>query len=487
MPQGTDIADTAREVTQQCASTSRRRATSCWAEELRDHERTRRRHVDPEYLKGPTVPINSGFVKHQERAFDTVLGRYRDNRREAAQRTFEDSERVKHLNRARDIQVLRERPFHLITGESRLGPLGGETKAQLTFGDPNTTAMPPTAVDYNIVSNVPFHKHHWADPDLRPHVEEKQERRRKIPAINVKDFNVLTNRYLSNHEAKATRDQDLNLLEATSKFRTQNRFDPVLQRFTDARAEECARTCDDAREVEVNLRARASEPPSHHGRLAASYDVVSHEAKDPDMLSAMDHAAQSRVSRFRTRYDDSERRRAEDIEFEDAIEKQKNEQVSHERFNEVTRRGYDIVTNQGFGRGRRQKALHPPYTVPGRSPWEDALQGHEPENAGTNAPSASDYEVTQRRTTARSGGQSGTVSHRGPAPSRASLAEVPCPKSARGSERSFRSRSSCSSMARALAGAAGTLRPEQVATIRAPPPPPVPGASGLGAAYSHAT
>ena len=51
----------------------------------------------------------------QERTFDPVLGRYRDGKLESQQRCAEERERVAHLNRAKDIQILREQPFNILS------------------------------------------------------------------------------------------------------------------------------------------------------------------------------------------------------------------------------------------------------------------------------------------------------------------------------------------------------------------------------------
>ena len=51
----------------------------------------------------------------QERTFDPVLGRYRDGTVESQQRNAEERERVAHLNRAKDIQILREQPFNILS------------------------------------------------------------------------------------------------------------------------------------------------------------------------------------------------------------------------------------------------------------------------------------------------------------------------------------------------------------------------------------
>ena len=62
--------------------------------------------------------------------------------------------------------------------------------------------FPDTAVDYNILSNLPFKDQHWATKERRPRMKEKSPRIRKRPAFLCKDFDIVTNRYLDNHSEK---------------------------------------------------------------------------------------------------------------------------------------------------------------------------------------------------------------------------------------------------------------------------------------------
>merc|ERR1712232_756794 len=102
--------------------------------------------------------------------------------------------------------------------------------------------------------------------------------------------------------AKTTRDYSLNRLEATSKFRERNKFNPLTQVCIEARAEEQMRAAQDAREMEAVMRAQSQIPPSYHGRISAAYDVVTHEHKDPEFVEAVNNLEQQRKSRYRTRH-----------------------------------------------------------------------------------------------------------------------------------------------------------------------------------------
>ncbi|CAJ1377485.1 unnamed protein product [Effrenium voratum] len=143
----------------------------------------------------------------------------------AQQRHHEERERVAHLNRAKDIQILREQPFNIVSQESKLEKLApGKDPARLgghagILGQKERTkegrgGFPGTAVDYDILSNMPFQEHHWAREDRRPHLKEKSPRVRKVPAFLCKDFDIVTNKYLDNHSEKLRQEKRVNLMEA---------------------------------------------------------------------------------------------------------------------------------------------------------------------------------------------------------------------------------------------------------------------------------
>merc|ERR1719272_2135822 len=90
---------------------------------MRNYERQKRHIVDEGLLRAPQIRVTNGQMKRAERVFDPLLQRYRNGGTELQQRTLEERERVAHLNRAQDIQILREQPFDIIRHESKLEAL----------------------------------------------------------------------------------------------------------------------------------------------------------------------------------------------------------------------------------------------------------------------------------------------------------------------------------------------------------------------------
>jgi len=149
-----------------------RAPAATWGSDIKNYEHGKRHAVDAGLVTGQQLQLRSGAFQQQERVFDPVLQRYRDNNVEAAQRHHEERERVAHLNRAQDIQILREQPFHIVNHASKLEKLApGKDPMRLgghgTLGEKERTKhgkgnFPDTAVDYNILSNLPFREQHWA-------------------------------------------------------------------------------------------------------------------------------------------------------------------------------------------------------------------------------------------------------------------------------------------------------------------------------------
>lgn len=352
-----------------------------WGSELRNYEQVKRHTVHEDLLRGPGVRVTNGQMKKAERVYDPVLQRYRNSSTELQQRTLEETERVAHLNRAKDIQILREQPFDIIRHESKLeGIAPGVDPARLSGSNPRrpegnaSNCHPDTTLDYNLISNLPYDVHHWARPDRRPRcVERPPPRQRSVPAYEVKDFNIVNNRYLDQHETKSKRDRNLNLLEATHKDATCNRFNPVTQQFNDPRNEEMARTCDDAHGVELHLQAEAQIPPSYKGRESSFYNLVSHEKHDNGMLNLHDAASTARKDRYKNRYIVEHNWHAQDIKGDHIANTRKLNRTAPDRFEEVSRRGYDIVNHRTHGNGPKEQTLYAPWTQPQLTPWAQAM------------------------------------------------------------------------------------------------------------------
>jgi hypothetical protein len=451
-------------------------ATSSWARDLQAYERQRRHEIDPGLLAGPTVCLDNGSIARAERAFDPLVQKWRDPEKESALKSLEERERLGHLNRARDLQLKREHNHNIVTHDDRSAPCQGGDGILMSVAadDPNTNPMPTSCLDYNILSNRPFEEHHWGAPETRPRMKHRDPKPRRVKGVHVRDFNVLTNRYLSDHEAKTERDNALTLLEATSKFRAQNVFDPISQQLTDPRSEEQVTAFQDMYVAMTQTHEETVEPPSNRGRPTNFYDMITHRVKDEGMLQMLNAAEEARKHRYKAKFEKERLQRTQDIQFEDLEIIQRCERVAPERHFEQVSHGYDIVTNSYFGNGpRMQKQYLPPYFVPKLNMWDQIRDG-----LGSEAASE------QGRLPLSA---SKPMSERGSARNQAATTPSAAPASARPLGGSGRSRGAAAAPALAEAGAqaldtsARTYRSGAAGV--APPAPVIPGTPS-GSVYS---
>eukprot|EP00441_Pelagodinium_beii_P026940 CAMPEP_0197653928 /NCGR_PEP_ID=MMETSP1338-20131121/37767_1 /TAXON_ID=43686 ORGANISM="Pelagodinium beii, Strain RCC1491" /NCGR_SAMPLE_ID=MMETSP1338 /ASSEMBLY_ACC=CAM_ASM_000754 /LENGTH=456 /DNA_ID=CAMNT_0043229229 /DNA_START=87 /DNA_END=1453 /DNA_ORIENTATION=+ len=351
--------------TPRAASTETSNRQGGWAAQMQEYEREKRYHIDPALLKGPTVGFAKGVIATKERAYNPLLGRFLDEKREVENRHLQKEVEMGHLNRARDIQLRREAAFDLVTHEKKFEAIQSSNDFMPPGGVKGSSrSYPDSTVDFNIVSNLPFDQHHPAHPAQRPAVAHRVPKKRQVPAMLYKDFNILTNRYIYDHEGKTERDRQLELLDAADKHRNVNFFHPIKQKFCDDRMEQRVTACEDAYTTEVKLRGEEAQPLTHRGSVTASYDMVTHEVKDPELMHYIVAAEEGRNERYKTRHAFEDKTRMESRKQEDAAIQATIAKTSHERFEETARRGFDIITGQQFGNGRKDKQLHTPRTKP---------------------------------------------------------------------------------------------------------------------------
>jgi hypothetical protein len=67
-----------------------------------------------------------------------------------------------------------------------------------------------TNADYNILSNIGMDQHHFAKPEDRPQMApEKEQKMKKTTTTGLRDYNIVSNRYLELHDAKLKVDQEI--------------------------------------------------------------------------------------------------------------------------------------------------------------------------------------------------------------------------------------------------------------------------------------
>jgi hypothetical protein len=228
-------------------------------------------------------PVTQKMIKAREREFDPVLGVFRDPGREASEAAKDREASIVASNKGKDKQLRVSQRFNIINHRSVVDddPLPPPKAVSQTYR---------SRVGYNIISNEPFSDHHFDAPKLRPPAETGDAPKAgKIEhASMARDYDIISGKYLEDHESKTAVDQDVALKRAAGKWWETRDFDPIRGRFYDATKDERDREAEAEAQRTVQVRREKALPPSERLKETAGYDPVLHRVTDEEKLRQTD-------------------------------------------------------------------------------------------------------------------------------------------------------------------------------------------------------
>ena len=191
-----------------------------------------------------------------------------------------------------------------------------------------------------------------------------------------REFNIVSNCYVENHEKKAKYDQQRMKRAADIHLRTSNRFDPLRTRYASDEVEE--------RETKVlhNETSKAQEkwfsqqPKSYQMREGQAYDLVTGDNKDENLSTMYTREENKNWKHGSEIYEDFyQQRRDEQSRLEILRTNARASTFGYEKEHE---RGYDFLTNMPH-RGEEGFSKPPPPNRAVRKPtlWEKLAAGGE--------------------------------------------------------------------------------------------------------------
>lgn len=174
-----------------------------WKNELNTYTETRAQWKEP---VEPYVKRTYKDIKARETSYDPIAQRFRDPAVEKNNTKVEQQHFIDVLAKNKDRSLRYEQTYNVVNFENKLKGL--EDRADYPKEKPwYFRARAGTNADYNILSNIPLTDHHFAAPEKRPvPKEEKKEKVKKMTTTGLRDYNIITGRYLEYHEDKLKAD-----------------------------------------------------------------------------------------------------------------------------------------------------------------------------------------------------------------------------------------------------------------------------------------
>ena len=355
--------------------------SSSWAESLQRYQAARTTRPAPDEAYAKPERITRRMRAAEEVSYNPLLQTFTSADREGAARESERKAVVSHLNNARDRQIASESPFNILSMvDKRSGlpsapermassaPRQSEHFETPTFRHPLDSCYP-----YNIVSNIGHSEHHYAAPALRPGNKTADAADVAPPPKlqNVKalprDFNILSNKYRENHEAKMDVEHELQRRTAARKYWETHDYDCMSCKYYNPEKEADAKSKDKATEAAQPTKQFNRLPPSMQRGEGYVYDITSHQVKNEALYARKSAAEQRWLDSKKETWGRDAAARQRGIEQKDLEDNRALNRASHRRYFERYAHGFSIIDHRDYT--DPSTYLPPCRTMPPRSLW----------------------------------------------------------------------------------------------------------------------
>lgn len=160
-----------------------------------------------------------------------------------------------------------------------------------------------TNVDWNILSNEAMTDHHFQAPDKRPNPDPPVKLGGKnVKKFGLRDYNIVTNRYLQHHELKENTNADVQKTEAAKRYWERNDYDIVQGKFCDGQKETNFAADRDA-EAKIHGKDEVKKLPLTVQLEGLMYNPLNMAIEDPDRLKEKDQREWNKKARYCVRYE----------------------------------------------------------------------------------------------------------------------------------------------------------------------------------------
>jgi hypothetical protein len=179
------------------------------------------------------LTITHKIIKDKENILNPISQNYYDEGYNQFLHKSENQATKNILARSYDKAIRTEQTYDLINLKDKL--VGFEKHADHPkVKESKQKKREDSNTNFNILSNITLDKHHFNPPELRPIIkEDTKELKNVINVLNYKDYDIISNKYKFDHEAKLKVDQEISKLHAAQNYWKSNDYDLIKIKFID--------------------------------------------------------------------------------------------------------------------------------------------------------------------------------------------------------------------------------------------------------------
>lgn len=312
-----------------------------WADAIQRYGREKliAPEANPDALPNREYRDSRTCQKDKQREYDVLTHRWRDEQKEADETQNELSRDLSAMEIAKERALRYESHYDVIKNTKKIDAPKTPPPKPVYEPEPEPRWRPR-----EVTGQTGRSLYYWPNGD--------------------KEFHIISNRYISDHDKKA-HDNKVNALEeAARRFGNTRHYNPIQGRLYDPDDEAHFQEARRYAEATHGIAKQKTLPLLVKQREGACYNLVApHVVKDRQhMWQREQHEISKRQGDgLRQRYEADLDRRMEELDARTADRGIRR--VSHQRYNDTVERGFNILSNQDF-KGRTGQAYPPARTQP---------------------------------------------------------------------------------------------------------------------------
>ena len=340
-----------------------------WRDTIKNYEMSK---TNLQFNQPPQKYVNHKEMKQIETMYNPILQRYTDSNYEKEVQKFEQTNLVDTLAQNKDRALRYEQTFDVINFDDKLKGLENQEGYPKPKGkNKNVIGGAKTFTEYNIISNLSFKEHHYLPPEERPEPpKEKPKATKKVTTTGLRDYNVITNRYLELNDEKVVVDKEIERLNAAKKYWKTHSYDPISIQYYDPDQEKKFQETKVEKE-KTHGQDWVQKLPKSWKEEGGLYNPVNGVIEDEERLWERDLREKNKRKRYEIRYDMEKQARKHGLGENERQDKIALNKVNVQRFRDTTDRGFDILSNKQFNNpvDKGSKTIFQPLVQPPPSTW----------------------------------------------------------------------------------------------------------------------
>lgn len=234
--------------------------------------------------------------------YHPILCKFQDEQIEQRLSKEENMDLQTRYERAVATQNERVSTHNVVNHEPRVKLSAAKMKRLTEGGAHKNNGVPDSKTPWNIVSNKDFGPNKQLNDYQKRHMVHRRSDR-KLPGSQMRDFNVLSNKYLIDDEGKQKVDREARLQYAAAKFWQHNEQNPVAGTYySDDKENQYQEACEMKATIQ-GLTALNGLPPSYKQREGHAYNLLTNEINELNpLLSQSSRDSQERTLQMQGRF-----------------------------------------------------------------------------------------------------------------------------------------------------------------------------------------